>query len=78
MMLGEVDYNMISVGDLISWTVLGDKRSKRKGIVLKKWIKTDSSSWDRKIGMLKVADVFDNQIVNIYAINARIQSKSTT
>lgn len=78
-MLGESNFNKISIGDLVSWTDLGRSRRKRRGLVLQKWISTDLMSPDeRKIAMLKVVDSFDNKIVNIYAINAKIESKSTT
>lgn len=78
-MLGESNFNKISIGDLVSWTDLGRSRRKRRGLVLQKWISTDlMSSDERKIAMLKVVDSFDNKIVNIYAINAKIESKSTT
>lgn len=78
-MLGKSQYSQIDVGDLVSWTDLGRSRRKRRGLVLQKWISTDlMSSDERKIAMLKVVDSFDNKIVNIYAINAKIESKSTT
>ena len=78
-MLGESNFHKIDVGDLISWTDIGRSRRKRRGLVLQKWISTDFlSSEERKIAMLKVVDSFDNKIVNIYAINAKIESKSTT
>lgn len=78
-MLGESNFQKIDVGDLISWTDIGRSRRKRKGLVLQKWISTDFlSSEERKIAMLKVVDSFDNKIVNIYAINAKIESKRTT
>jgi hypothetical protein len=78
-MLGESNFNKISIGDLVSWTDLGRSRRKRRGLVLQKWVSTDlMSSDERKIAMLKVVDSFDNKIVNIYAINAKIESKSTT
>jgi len=78
-MLGESNFHKIDVGDLISWTDLGKSRRKRRGLVLQKWISTDLlSSEERKIAMLKVVDSFNNKIVNIYAINAKIESKRTT
>jgi hypothetical protein len=78
-MLGESNFKKISIGDLVSWTDLGRSRRKRRGLVLQKWVSIDNMSSDeRKIAMLKVVDSFDNKIVNIYAINAKIESKSTT
>ena len=78
-MLGQVNFSRIDVGDLVSWTDISKNKKKRKGIVLKKFIIDDShSSKKRKIAMLKVVDTFDNQIVNILAIIAKIESKSTT
>tara|TARA_R100001591_G_C4327552_1_gene177184 strand:- start:698 stop:934 length:237 start_codon:yes stop_codon:yes gene_type:complete len=78
-MLGEVNFSRISVGDLISWTEISRQRKKRKGIVLKKFVVTDLDLHKgRKIAMLKVVDGEDNKIVNILAINAKIESKSTT
>ena len=78
-MLGEVNFSRISVGDLISWTEISRERRKRKGIVLKKFVITDFGLYkERKVAMLKVVDGADNKIVNILAINAKIESKSTT
>ena len=81
-MLGESNFQKIDVGDLISWTDLGISKRKRRGLVLQKWISTEKSdilsSKERKIAMLKVVDGSENKIVNILAINAKIESKSTT
>ena len=78
-MLGEVNFSRISVGDLISWTEISRERRKRKGIVLKKFVITNFDLHKgRKVAMLKVIDGADNKIVNILAINAKIESKSTT
>jgi hypothetical protein len=77
--LGETQYNQIDVGDLVSWTDLNKDKRKRRGIVLKKFESKDFTLLvERKVAMLKVADLYDNQIVNILAINAKIESKSTT
>lgn len=81
-MLGESNFHKIDVGDLISWTDLGRSKRKRRGLVLQKWISTEKSDIlspkERKIAMLRVVDSYDNKIVNIYAINAKIESKRTT
>ena len=78
-MLGEVNFSRINVGDLISWTEISRETRKRKGIVLKKFIATDFDLHKgRKVAMQKVVDGADNKIVNILAINAKIESKSTT
>ncbi len=78
-MLGEVNFSRISVGDLISWTEIGKENRKRKGIVLKKYVLGYGESHrQRKIAMLKVVDGSCNTIVNILALNAKIESKSTT
>ena len=78
-MLGEVNFSRISVGDLISWTEIGRDRRKRKGIVLKKFVINDLDLHkQRKVAMLKVIDGADNKIVNILALIAKIESKSTT
>tara|TARA_Y100000114_G_scaffold53820_1_gene49135 strand:+ start:1593 stop:1838 length:246 start_codon:yes stop_codon:yes gene_type:complete len=77
--LGEANFSRISVGDLISWTEISKERRKRKGIVLKKFVVTDLDLHkERKVAMLKVVDGSENKIVNILAINAKIESKSTT
>lgn len=78
-MLGKANFDTIDVGDLISWTNISKQTRKRRGLVLEKWIKTGSESlMERKVAMLRVVDFLDNQITNIYAINARIESKRTT
>jgi|13_taG_2_1085334.scaffolds.fasta_scaffold00650_11 hypothetical protein len=78
-MLGKANFDTIDVGDLISWTNLSKHSRKRRGLVLEKWIKIGTESLtERKVAMLRVVDFLDNQITNIYAINARIESKRTT
>ena len=78
-MLGEANFSRISVGDLISWTEISKERRKRKGIVLKKFVVTDLDLHkERKVAMLKVIDGSENKIVNILALIAKIESKSTT
>ena len=78
-MLGKANFDTIDVGDLISWTNISKQTRKRRGLVLEKWIKVGSESlMERKVAMLRVVDFLDNQITNIYAINARIESKRTT
>ena len=77
--LGEANFSRISVGDLISWTEISKERRKRKGIVLKKFVVTDLDLHkERKVAMLKVIDGSENKIVNILALIAKIESKSTT
>ena len=74
-----MNYDRIHVGDLVSWCDISINRRKRQGLVLKKWIKNISDKFEkRKIAMLRVVDFYDNQIINIYAINAKIESKRTT
>lgn len=78
-MLGNTNFLRINVGDLISWTDISRDRKKRTGIVLRKFVANDYSLHkERKVAMLKVVDGADNRIVNILAINAKIESKSTT
>ncbi len=79
-MLGKANFDTIDVGDLISWTNISKQTRKRRGLVLEKWIKVGSEPLmvERKVAMLRVVDFLDNQITNIYAINARIESKRTT
>ena len=78
-MLGEANFSRISVGDLISWTEISKERRKRKGMVLKKCVVTDLDLHkERKVAMLKVIDGSENKIVNILALIAKIESKSTT
>tara|TARA_R110002153_G_C13317634_1_gene496823 strand:+ start:590 stop:826 length:237 start_codon:yes stop_codon:yes gene_type:complete len=78
-MFGKVNFLRISVGDLISWTDISRSNKRRTGIVLKKFVASGCTSIaERKIAMLKVVDSSDNKIVNILAINAKIESKSTT
>lgn len=78
-MLGKANFDTINVGDLISWTNISKQTRKRRGLVLEKWIKVGSEPlMERKVAMLRVVDFLDNQITNIYAINARIESKRTT
>ena len=77
--LGEANFSRISVGDLISWSEISKERRKRKGIVLKKFVVTDLDLHkERKVAMLKVIDGSENKIVNILALIAKIESKSTT
>ena len=77
--LGEANFSRISVGDLISWTEISKERRKRKGIVLKKFVVTDLDLHkERKVAMLKVIDGSENKIVNILALIAKLESKSTT
>ena len=78
-MLGETNYSRIDVGDLVSWTDISKKKKKRRGIVLEKFVgKEIGFQRQRKVAMLKVVDGNSNEIVNILAINAKIESKSTT
>lgn len=78
-MLGKAKFSTIVIGDLVYWTDISRRMKKRRGLVLEKWIdNTHGNPEGRKIAMLRVVDFQDNQIINIYAINAKIESKSTT
>jgi hypothetical protein len=78
-MLGKAKFSTIVIGDLVYWTDISRRMKKRRGLVLEKWIDSNHGNPEgRKIAMLRVVDFQDNQIINIYAINAKIESKSTT
>ena len=73
--LGETNFNRISVGDLVSWKDITENDPDQFGIVLSKYI---SDLKSRKICMLKVAATKDNNIKNILALIVKIESKKTT
>ena len=74
-MLGEVNYERISIGDLVSWRDMTENDPDQYGIVLSKYV---SNLKHRKICMLKVVSTKDNMIKNILAIIVKIESKKTT
>ena len=73
--LGKVNFDRISIGDLVSWKDITENDPNQYGIVLSKYI---SNVQSRKICMLKVASTKDNMIKNILAIIVKIESKMTT
>ena len=73
--LGKVNFDRISIGDLVSWKDITENDPNQYGIVLSKYI---SNIQSRKICMLKVASTKDNMIKNILAIIVKIESKMTT
>jgi len=74
-MLGEINYDKISVGDLVSWKDITENDPNQFGIVLSKYV---SHVENRNIGMLKVACTATNQVKNILALIVKIESKNTT
>tara|TARA_R110001599_G_scaffold201428_2_gene398235 strand:- start:93 stop:356 length:264 start_codon:yes stop_codon:yes gene_type:complete len=73
---GKTNYDRVHVGDLVSWADISMGKRKRKGLVLKKWIYEENYS--RKVAVLKVAEVGSDVILNILAINVKIESQITT
>ena len=73
--LGKVNFDRISIGDLVSWKDITENDPNQYGIVLSKYV---SNVQSRKICMLKVASTKDNMIKNILAIIVKIESKMTT
>ena len=73
--LGKVNFDRISIGDLVSRKDITENDPNQYGIVLSKYI---SNVQSRKICMLKVASTKDNMIKNILAIIVKIESKMTT
>jgi len=76
---GKTNYDRVHVGDLVSWGDISMSRRKRQGLVLKKWIKwTYEDKYPRKVAMLKIAEMGSEVILNILAINIKIESQNTT
>jgi len=78
-MLGENNYSRLKVGDLISWADISKDRHKRIGLILEKWIYQDNYyKSSRKVAMLRVTEAGTNEILNILALNVKIESQNTT
>ena len=76
---GKMNYDRVHVGDLVSWDDISMKRHRRQGLVLKKWVKLIyEDKYPRKVAMLKIAEMGSDAILNILAINVKIESQNTT